>query len=31
MNFEEYNYTETDWIALYLNVNVTYFDSFVVE
>ena len=31
MSFEGYNSTETDWIALYLNVNVTYFDSFVVE
>ena len=31
MNFEGYNSTETDWIALYVNVNMTYFDSFVVE
>ena len=31
MSFEGYNSTETDWIALYVNVNVTYFDSFVVE
>ena len=31
MNFEECIYTKTDWIALYVNVNVTYFDSFVVE
>ena len=31
MNFEGYNSTETDWVALHANVNVTYFDSFVVE
>ena len=31
MDFEVCNSTETDWIALYVNVNVTYFDSFVVE
>ena len=31
MNFEGYNSTETEWIALHVNVNVTYFDTFVVE
>ena len=31
-NLDEYNWTGTHWIALYVNIeNVTYFDSFGAE
>ena len=31
INLDEYSDIGTHWIALWVNINVTYFDSFVVD